>query len=380
MALLTDTWALDALTIGATLITIFIVWVKWSHSYWSRKGLFSTTPTFFFGNFKNVFLQKESFGDFTEHLYEYFKSHSKPHGGCYMLHMPTYVPIDPDIIKHIMQNDFEHFVDRGVYFNEDDPLSAHLFSLEGTKWKNLRVKLTPTFTSGKMRMMFDILVACSGQLTQEMDKNVGKAPIDIKNMLERFTMDIIGSCAFGIDCNSLKNPDNEYTKYLKLFFVEGFWRNISGIITFVSPEIARLLSLKAVNPRLSEFFMRVIKGTVQYREKNNVSRKDFMHLLLQLKNRGKLSDDGSITEQQDDNKKDVKLTMDELAAQAFVFFLAGFETSSTTMTFCLYELSVNPDIQEKVRQEVNAVLDKHDNKITYDAIMEMHYMEQVING
>jgi hypothetical protein len=69
-----------------------------------------------------------------------------------------------------------------------------------------------------------------------------------------------------------------------------------------------------------------------------------------------------------------------LAAQAFVFFLAGFETSSTTMTFCLFELASNPDIQEKLRQEIYEVLKRHDNKLTYDATMEMHYMEKVING
>jgi cytochrome P450 family 6 len=123
----------------------------------------------------------------------------------------------------------------------------------------------------------------------------------------------------------------------------------------------------------------VIKDTVEYREKNNIHRKDFMHLLLQLKNRGKLVDDGSILNDKDNKGEDTALTMNELAAQAFVFFLAGFETSSTTMTFCLFELASNPDIQEKLRQEVNDILDKYDNKLTYDGVMEMHYMEKVIN-
>jgi cytochrome P450 family 6 len=72
--------------------------------------------------------------------------------------------------------------------------------------------------------------------------------------------------------------------------------------------------------------------------------------------------------------------MNELAAQAFVFFLAGFETSSNTMTFCLFELVSNPDIQEKLPQEVKDILDKYDNKLTYGGVIEMHYMEKVING
>src|SRR5699024_10877134 len=98
-----------------------------------------------------------------------------------------------------------------------------------------------------------------------------------------------------------------------------------------------------------------------YREESNIYRKDFMHLLLQLKNRGKLCDDGSILKEESSNEeKNVTLTFNELAAQAFLFFLAGYETSSTTMTFCLFELASNPEIQEKLRKEVCEVLGRHD--------------------
>ena len=72
--------------------------------------------------------------------------------------------------------------------------------------------------------------------------------------------------------------------------------------------------------------------------------------------------------------------MDVIAAQAFVFYLAGFETSSATMTFCLYELAMNPDIQERVRNEMDNVLDRHDGNITYEAISEMEYLDKVVSG
>lgn len=72
--------------------------------------------------------------------------------------------------------------------------------------------------------------------------------------------------------------------------------------------------------------------------------------------------------------------MDEMAAQCFVFFLAGFETSSTTVTFALYELSQNAEIQEKVREELIQVLKKYDNKMCYDALKDLTYMQQVLDG
>lgn len=74
------------------------------------------------------------------------------------------------------------------------------------------------------------------------------------------------------------------------------------------------------------------------------------------------------------------LTEAEIINEAFLFYVAGFETSSSAMTFAFIELSQYPKIQEKLRQEIIETLDKYDGKITYDAIMEMEYLDKVIRG
>jgi cytochrome P450 family 6 len=74
------------------------------------------------------------------------------------------------------------------------------------------------------------------------------------------------------------------------------------------------------------------------------------------------------------------LIMDVIAAPAFVFFLAGFETTSDTMTFCLYVLAQKPDIQERVRNEIDTVLNNHDGNITYETISEVEYLDKVVSG
>lgn len=69
-----------------------------------------------------------------------------------------------------------------------------------------------------------------------------------------------------------------------------------------------------------------------------------------------------------------------MAAQALLFFGAGFETTSSAMSFCLYELSLNPDVQTKMRKEIDEVVKKYSGKPTYQAIQDMLYVEAVING
>jgi cytochrome P450 family 6 len=70
----------------------------------------------------------------------------------------------------------------------------------------------------------------------------------------------------------------------------------------------------------------------------------------------------------------------EVAAQVFMFFVAGFEPSATTMSFCLYELALNPDIQDRLRHEIDTVLEEHGGNVTYEGIQEMKYLDKIISG
>lgn len=70
---------------------------------------------------------------------------------------------------------------------------------------------------------------------------------------------------------------------------------------------------------------------------------------------------------------------EDIVANAFVLFVAGFETVSTTMSFCLYELALKKHIQDKVRQEMISMKSKH-AEINNDFLMDLHYLEMVLAG
>ena len=143
------------LAVLATLTVIVIAYFKWSFQYWQRRNLPYLKPTIPWGTSSNLLKPDVYIGVQVKRQYHTMKAKGWKHGGLFSVTTPIYLVVDLEYVKNIMTRDFQYFIDRGLYYNEkDDPLSAHLFAIGGQKWRNLRTKLTPTFTSGKMKMMF----------------------------------------------------------------------------------------------------------------------------------------------------------------------------------------------------------------------------------
>lgn len=359
---------LDILGVVVAILAIAISYVKWSHGYFKRKGIPHLEPKFPFGNTENPLTRTTTNGLIIKANYDEIKKRNLPYGGAYIITSPVIVPVDLEVLRAILSKNFQNFTDRGIFTNEEkNNLNGHLFLLRGSRWKNLRVKLTPTFTSGKMKMMFDILLECGKPMLQSVEDQVKeKTSLDIKEVLGCFTTDVIGSCAFGLECNSFKEEDAEFRKFGRKILEPEPFQAVKIAFAMNFPNLARKLGISIGRKDVNIFFNKVVRDTVEYREKNNYKRNDFMQLLINLKN--------------DYGENGKGLTLDEIAAQAFVFFIAGFETSSTAMTYALYELSIHPEIQDRARKEVQAVLKRYGGKLTYDGIQEMKYLGQVVDG
>lgn len=377
---------LRAFAVLIALIVVIISYFKWKFTYWKTRGVLTPPPTIPFGN-SFTLKNRLSIGENFAKMYRELKTKNLRYFGMYVFSRPIFMPIDPDLIRSILSKDFDHFVDHGNYINEkSEPLTANLFNLEGLRWKTVRAKLTPTFTSGKMKMMFHTLVQCSSGLVDVVDKLIeDDEPIDIKDVVSRYTTDVIGSCAFGIDCNSLKDPNSDFRVFGKKIFVANIPKTITRLLASGLPFIVKLFNLKIFHQDVEDFFLDVVKKTVDYREKNGVIRKDFMQLLIHLKNDVNIQDDEHVNKNlirgDTSNAQTGKsLTLAEISAHAFTFFLAGYETSATAITFCTYELAQNPEIQNKLRNEIREVLERHNGEVTYDAMMEMTYMDKCIQG
>lgn len=370
MTIITNNLLLDLLGIFVALVAVVYTYFKWSLKYWEKRNVIvPVEPTFPLGNLRNPILHKKWVGQIMADIYYELKNRKLRFGGMYSFSAPSLVVADPEIVRCVLAKDFQDFTDRGLYYNEKaNPLSAHMFLVGGAKWRNLRTKLSPTFTSGKMKMMFSTLVECSDPLIKGMEQQVlsGK-PIDIKEMLGCYTTDVIGSCAFGLECKSFEQEDAEFRKQGRRLFEMDFLKVITNLIFISVPKFAKFLNLAGMPRDQIDFFLDVVRKNMDFREKNNLKRNDFFQLLMDIK-------------KQSEEKGEIPFTFEELAAQVFLFFVAGFETSSTTMTFAFYELARHTEIQQKVREEVNDVLRQHGGKFTYEAIQDMKFLRCVIDG
>ncbi|XP_017468125.1 PREDICTED: cytochrome P450 6a9-like [Rhagoletis zephyria] len=339
-------------------------------NYWRYQGIPHDRPHFFAGNLKGL-LKTRNFAEILLELYTRHKG-TGPFCGYYLFQRPAVLVLDRALVKSILIKDFNNFADRGLFHNEkDDPLTGHLFRLDGNQWRGLRSKLTPTFTSGKMKFMFPTVLKVGDQLMAAVAKRFAEDEHvwDWKEMMACFTTDVIGNCAFGIECNSLQDPHAEFRVMGRKII--GARRHGALVNAFINsfPNVARRLRMAIMPQDITDFFLRIVHENVEFRERNRVHANDFMSILMDL-NKGKhLKSESDVA---------CALSVSEMTAQAFVFFVAGFETSATTLAFALYELALHPDIQTQLRTEIEETIRKHNNEFTYECVEDMQYMKQVL--
>lgn len=291
--------------------------------------------------------------------------------GFYSLTSPILIITDLELIKQITVKEFNNFTDRGLFANEkNEPLTGNMFAVGGEKWRFLRNKLSPAFTSGKIKMMYSTISDKGENLVKAIEGHKGS--MDMKDISNRFAIDITTSCAFGMEANTLKREHPEVVKILKFILGEEGISAFYILFLFAFPKFAKFLNLSQFGKKVEAFFTDIIGGSIKYREDNNVNRNDFLNMLIQLKNKGAI--DGEVST---DTRN---LTLDECIAQAFIFFLGGADSSGSSIAYVLTELGHHPEIQERLRKEILEKTKSTKGEITYDSLHEMTYLTQVVNG
>ncbi|XP_076759107.1 cytochrome P450 6a2 isoform X2 [Xylocopa sonorina] len=350
---------------GAIAVVVaFYYYLTARNNFWKKLKVPGPKPELAFGNIRKVMFGQESLADFLTGIWNEYKN--EPFVGIFLRRDPALIIQDPDLIKDVLIKDFSTFVDREfLAIDPADPLSDHLFVLKEKKWRPLRTQLSPVFTSGKLRGTFRLILQCSNQLESYLDKLVEKnEPVEVREVAAKFTTDVIGSCAFGLEMNSLSDMESDFRRIGRQIFATDIIKVIRIRMKQIVPWLNTLITRIVGPSEVTSMIMKITRETIEYRKKHNIVRPDFMNILLELK-------------KHPERLGDIELTDGLLAAQAFAFFAAGFETSSTAISNVLYELAFNHEVQDKLRAEIKEFEEENCGEWKYETIKQMKYLNKV---
>ena len=403
--------------------TFFILILIWIYQRYrqltilKRHGIPGPRPHFIYGNFHE--LRGKNVAKINEWIEKYGKI-----CGYYEGPVPTLIVTDLELLKRILVKDFKLFAARkglvkgGSGADSTSTSSVGSYGTSVHRWKEQRSMLTTMFTSQKMKqsvpMMNDAIDSFVETLEEKLARAGGKsAEVDLYEMWQGLTMDTIGRSAFGVLTNVQRNPNDPFLARLKYIFEDNFgkWVNVLMLANIFFPEfISIIYPLRFLQMRIASLFgasnthgiRTIISKVIEERRKNLKSDNPWARVdLLQLLIDCSLSDKqmkGMRIEQLTASTDDVdanlgpkingapkvskesghKFSDEEINANAAFFFAAGYETTSTLLGFMTHLLINHPDVQDRVRSEVQELFEK-ENKLDYNCVNNLPFLDAVIN-
>ncbi|XP_017321382.1 thromboxane-A synthase isoform X1 [Ictalurus punctatus] len=385
-------------SVSLGLFLLFLVLLYWyaisPYSVLERCGIRHPKPVPFFGNM--LMFRHDSFKAQKDLINQYGRV-----CGYYVVRRPTVVVADPDMLKQVMVKDFHKFPNRVLFRMATKPMKNSLIMLRDEQWKRVRSILTPTFSAAKMKEMVPLIHVATETLLNNLKAYAesGKS-FDIHRCFGCFTMDVIASVAFGMQVDSQNNPNDPFVHHASKFFSFSLFRPFMFIFLNFPILIRPLggLMRDKESSEMSNFFTTCIQKLIKQRDELQSSqrRRDFLQLMLDVRSSKECvsldhfdvvnqADEQDVTDRNAEScnesakssQQKRMMTEDEIIGQAFIFFLAGYETSSNTLAFTCYLLAINPDCQKKVQKEVDDFFSRH-GSADYTNIQELKYLDMVV--
>uniref|UniRef100_A0A665SXU6 unspecific monooxygenase n=1 Tax=Echeneis naucrates TaxID=173247 RepID=A0A665SXU6_ECHNA len=294
--------------------------------------------------------------------------------GLYDGRLPVLVFMDTDIIKTILVKEcysvFTNRRDLGL----NGPLYDAVSIAEDEKWKRIRSVLSPSFTSGRLKEMYTIMLKHSSNLIKVLVKKADtqwELHVGLScRVFGPYSMDVVTSTAFSVDIDSINNPSDPFVTNIKKMVKFNFFNPLL-VLTILFPflePVFNKMNLSFFPAEVMDFFYSTLEKIKSDRKKNDrKNRVDFMQLMV----------DSQISENNNtDDNSQKGLTDHEILSQAMAFIFAGYETSSSTLCFLAYSLATNPHIQKTLQEEIDKTFPE---KPTYEGLVQMEYLDMVMN-
>ncbi|EAT43558.1 AAEL005006-PA [Aedes aegypti] len=331
--------------------------IKYHFRHWERCNVPGPKPSLIFGNIaSNIFL-RQHFAEMIDGWYNKFPN--APFIGFYKIFKPSVMIRDPEMIKNVLVRDQACFSANDFAFDEKlDPLLAHNpFMVSGERWKKSRQLLTPIFTGSKMKQLFPIMDEISSQFVDFVGRQCGRE-VEAKSISAAYTTQNVAGCAFSLDADCFNNPNSEWRVMGKKIFQPTLLAGIKFMLMLFVPSVTWFIPVPFLPKEVDRWMRKLVSTLLQERKNKQPERDDQLQSLLKTKS--------------------AELTEEQIAGHSLAFFSEGFETSSTTMGFAILHLAENPDVQEKLFQEIQNTLGKNDIPLTFDLVQKIEYLDWVL--
>uniref|UniRef100_U3B5P9 Cytochrome P450 3A n=1 Tax=Callithrix jacchus TaxID=9483 RepID=U3B5P9_CALJA len=352
-----ETWLLLALS----LVLLYLYGTR-SHGIFKKLGIPGPAPLPFVGN---VLSYRQGIWKFDS---ECHKKYGKM-WGSYDGQLPVLSITDPDMIKAVLVKEcYSVFTNRRP-FGPVGLMKSAISLAQDDEWKRIRSLLSPTFTSGKLKEMFPIIAQYGDVLVRNLRREAEKGKlVTMKDIFGAYSMDVITGTSFGVNIDSLNNPKDPFVenvkKFLKFDVLAPLFLSVV-LFPFLIPVFEALnfsLFPKDAINFLKQSVNRMKKSRLNDKQKHRV---DFLQLMIDSQNSNETASHKALSDL-------------ELVAQSIIFIFAGYETTSSVLSFTIYELATNPDVQQKLQEEIDAVL-PNKAPATYDTVLQMEYLDMVVN-
>jgi cytochrome P450 len=198
-----------------------------------------------------------------------------------------------------------------------------------------------------------------------MEKQKNGEAFTPRRLYMALSSDVIARCGFGLKVNSLHDPNNIFVQQVKSMATEDLEFNFMLTVSQMFHFLSRLSPFLPLEPLT--YFNDLLKSAMRARNANNERSNDFVGVLNEM-----------MKKLDTEEYKNLKITETTIMCQAMIFFLAGFETTASTLSYLTLNLAQTPQAQEKLVAEVDEYLARHDGKITHETIGELVYMQACI--
>ncbi|GMR56367.1 hypothetical protein PMAYCL1PPCAC_26562, partial [Pristionchus mayeri] len=358
----------------ALLALLFLIYKYYSNvnAYWKKKGIPGPEPELFFGNMRDIW-------EYERPRSIVIRDWSKKYGKMYGFYEGVrkfLVVSDFEMLNEILVKKFDNFYARARFElqkTEDGP-KTHLVDSRGAHWKRLRALGSHAFTNKALKQIVPTVKNSAVLMVDGMERS-HEGEINTLEFFQEYTLDVISKVALGM--KDAKMFSNEYVQICKDIFSRPL-KHVITVLPCIFPWIvdAWLDGLEMIGTFLDIPFLKLmdnLKTTVaerkKQREAGSPSTGDFIDMFLDA--------EVDVSEVQFGENSDTarKLSFEEVVGQCMVFLLAGFDTTSISLSYLTHLLANHPEVQEKLREEVDAFA--HED-LDMEQLGELKYMECVI--